>query len=214
MKRQNWISEIRKSVVGKRTRNFRRRIRRRALAIESLEQRNLLATVSFDAGAFDGGLGALTFQADAGRADDIAVTDSSLGPGFFSIQVDGDSIVLAGDAIGNENFQLSQTFTVDDTLTILFSNDLIGGASFDLGDLDDTFSLTIPFHSKSPDLFVVSGGDGSDTIDATQVGVPPTMTGGVTLIGGSGDDILIGGNSEDLISVSYTHLTLPTILLV
>ena len=48
MKNYNWISKISQSVVGKKNRNFRRRTRRQSLVIESLEQRNLLASVTFN----------------------------------------------------------------------------------------------------------------------------------------------------------------------
>jgi len=48
MKKHNWISKISQSVVGKKNRKFRRRTRKQSLTIQSLEQRNLLASVSFD----------------------------------------------------------------------------------------------------------------------------------------------------------------------
>ena len=202
MKNCQWLSKVSQSMFGKKTRNTRRRIRKRALAIESLEQRNLLATVSFDAGFFDssngGATGLLSFQADAGEADVVTVTNVTAGPGFFSIQVGaGDSIVLEGDALENADFVISQTVLADDTLTISNTNSLIAGSNFNLGDLDDTFTATSSEFLTISDRFVVDGGDGSDTLDASAVAVRPVLFAGVTLRGGSGDDVLTGGTGAD-----------------
>ena len=78
MKSYQWLSKFSQSTFGKKSRNKRRRIRKRALVIESLEPRNLLATVSFN-GAF------LNFQADAGQADVVSVSETS--DGALQIQV-------------------------------------------------------------------------------------------------------------------------------
>ena len=99
MKSYQWLSKFSQSTFGKKSRNKRRRIRKRALAIESLEPRNLLATVSFDGGVLD-------FQADTGQADIVSVSATS--DGALQIQVGaGDSILLLDDAIGNPDFVLS-----------------------------------------------------------------------------------------------------------
>ena len=82
MKKYNWISKISQSVVGKKNRNFRRRAGKQSITFQSLEQRNLLASVSFDAGFFNGdaaanGLGLVTFVADDGQSDCLLYTSPS-----------------------------------------------------------------------------------------------------------------------------------------
>jgi len=139
MKKYNWISKVSQAMVGKKNRNFRRRLRKQSFTFESLERRNLLASVSFDADFFNGaggpaeGLGQLTFVADDGQSDVVSVSSPSVNT--LQIQVGGgDSISLQGNAVGNSNFVLSQSQTANDTLSITNVNSLIAGLSFDLGD--------------------------------------------------------------------------------
>ena len=147
MKNYNWISKISQSVVGKKNRKFRRRLRKQSFTFESLEQRNLLASVSFDADFFNGaggaaeGLGQVTFVADDGQSDVVSVSSPSANT--LQIQVaSGDSIALQDDAAGNGNFVLSQSQTANDTLLISNASSLIAGLRFELGDFNDSFVAT------------------------------------------------------------------------
>ena len=190
MKSYQWLSKFSQSTFGKKSRNKRRRIRKRALAIESLEPRNLLATVSFDGGVLD-------FQADTGQADIVSVSATS--DGALQIQVGaGDSILLLDDAIGNPDFVLSETEVANDTLTVFDSS--IVAVNFSLGDLDDTFTVaSFPdFFFNVANQFVVSGEGGSDTIDVSGLDSDATLFPVDTvLVGGSGDDTITGGVGND-----------------
>src|SRR6187397_1573738 len=73
------------------------------LSMTALEDRVTPAIVSYNAG-----LPQLVFTADAGEADNVTVSGPAAGT--LRIQVgNGDAIVLAGDAVGNGSFVLSQT---------------------------------------------------------------------------------------------------------
>ena len=192
MKSYQWLSKFSQSTFGKKSRNKRRRIRRRALAIESLEPRNLLATVSFD-GRF------LDFQADAGQADVVSVSETP--DGALQIQVGGgDSIVLQDDAVGNPDFVLSQSVVANDTLTVF--SPFVDAVNFSLGDLDDSFTATSfpDFFFMFANQFIVSGEDGSDTIDVSGLSDGETVLPvGTGLFGGSGDDTITGGSGNDFL---------------
>lgn len=196
MKNQNWLSNIIKSMVGLPSRKARRQNqgKQKPLSFESLEPRNLLASVSFDAGAES-----LVFQADAGQADEVTVSETT--GGSLQIQVgNGDSIVLQGDAAGNSDFVLSQTVVADDTLTIDVGSSVIGSLSFDLLDLDDVFTATGLAGIGS---LSVTGGDGNDSLDASALTTGVQFFGnggGDSLTGGSGNDVLAGGGGTDIIS--------------
>ena len=214
MKNQTWLSKIQKSINVKPSRKQRRRRNSKTgLKFEILETRNLLATVSFDAS-----VGLLTFQADAGEIDNVSVSvqpASTIGLQTLQVQVGGgDQIVLAGDAVGNTDFSLSQTATLNDTLQItvvalpnqpsnvfLPVGAVVSEFIVNLGDLDDSFTatgLTAGGASLS-----VNGGDGNDTIDASAVAVGVDLAGGVgndTLTGGSGNDVLAGGSGNDVLT--------------
>ena len=215
LKNYHWISKFRRSIVGTKTRNFRRRIRRQALTIESLEQRNLLASISLTSSTFgEQTFGSVSFVADDGQAD--IVTLSAPTPDSVQILVGaGDSIVLGEEAATNPNLVLSQTVVANDTLTIDTSNFLVG-LQFDLGDLDDVLTV-----SSSPELggLMVDGGSGDDTIDASGLSRQSTLTGGAgddqltggafndTLLGEDGNDVLTGGGGEDeLTGLSLIHI--------
>ncbi|MFK7770351.1 MAG: calcium-binding protein, partial [Mariniblastus sp.] len=185
MKNLNWISKVRKSLVGTPSRNLRRRHRRTVSTFESLEPRNLLASISFDAG-----VGSLSFVADAGQAD--AVTVSAPTATSLRIQVgNGDSISLQDDASGNAAFVLSATSVADDTLTIDVASAMVSSLMFELLDLDDLFTVT--GLAGIADLSVL-GGDGNDTLDASAVST------GVQFFGGDGNDVLIGSGGVDTIN--------------
>ena len=159
-----------------------------------MEPRNLLASVSFDAAA-----GSLAFEADAGQADVVDVTVDSVSGLFLEIQVAGDSIVLEGDASGNSDFVLSQNSTADDTLRVDLNNVVVSELSFDLGDMDDVF--TVGSTGNINDLLVVGGG-GNDVIDGSAIVTDVRFfgnSGSDELLGGSGDDILAGGGGMDVI---------------
>lgn len=194
MKNHNWLSSIAKSINGTPSRQSRRRSRANPVTVGSLEPRNLLASVSFDAGA-----GTLSFDADAGQADVVTVS----APTATSLQIlvgNGDSIVLQDDAVGNADFALSQTNIADDTLTIDVSSSVISQLNFDLMDLDDIFTAT--GLAGIQNLLVV-GGDANDTLDASALSTGVQFFGnggGDQLIGGSGDDVLAGGGGTDIIS--------------
>ena len=129
MKKPNWISNVKKSLVGTPSRKHRRRKRKSVSTFESLESRKLLASVSFDAG-----VGALSFTADSGQADIVSVSS----PTATSLQIqvgNGNSISLQDDASGNAAFALSQTNVQNDTLLIDVGNALVNSLSFDLSDL-------------------------------------------------------------------------------
>lgn len=191
MKNYNWISKISHTVVGKKNRKFRRRTRRQSLMFQSLEQRNLLASVSFNAfvsppDVLIEGAGPLFFEADPGDSDIVSL--SAPAANTLQIQVGGgDSIVLHGDAVGRSEFVLSQSEFPNDTLTI--NSSAVGGLNFNLGDFDDLFTAT---GSIVQSLFV-DGFSGADTLDAS------ALTTDISLNGGFGDDILMGGSGNDLI---------------
>ena len=206
MKNYHWISKFRQSIAGTKTRNFRRRIRKQALAIESLEQRNLLASVSLSSGTAGGQLfGVVSFVADIEQAD--IVTLSAPTPDSVQILVGaGDSIVLDSEAATNPNFVLSQTVVANDTLTIDTSNISVA-LQFDLLDLDDV--LTVSSSLELGGQLRVDGGTGDDTIDATGLLQQSALTGGTgddqltgsafrdVLLGGDGNDVLTGGDGND-----------------
>ena len=193
MKNQSWISKIKKAISVAPSRKRRRRLKRTTSTFESLEARNLLASVSFDAN-----VGSLAFVADAGQADIVDVS----APTATSLQIqvgNGDSISLLGDAAGNAAFVLSQTNVADDTLTIDIENAVVSSLTFDLLDLDDVFSAT--GLAGIADLSVL-GGDGNDTLDASALATGVQFFGGGggdVLTGGSGDDLLVGGGGTDVI---------------
>ena len=95
MKNQTWLTRIHQLFSVKPSRKHRRRRKAKTgFQFETLETRNLLASVSFDAANE-----LLTFQADAGQVDIVAVSAASADT--LQIQVGGgDQIVLAGDAVG------------------------------------------------------------------------------------------------------------------
>ena len=144
--RNQWLSNVRKSLVRKKTRNSRRRNRKQSLEFRSLEPRNLLASVSFNA---DPAEPALFFDADTGQAD--IVTVSSTTEGALQIQVGGgDSIELAEDLVENTDFVLSQSEVANDTLTINDASSFISFLFFNLGDLNDSFTACLLYTSPSP----------------------------------------------------------------
>ncbi len=182
-----------RSLVPIKSRKTRRTIKANGLTIASLEQRNLLASVSFDAGA-----GVISFTADAGQADIVSVSS----PATDSLQIQvgaGDSLVLQGDAGGNADFVLGQTTTADDTLTIDLSNIMVSELNFDLMDLDDVFSV---IGTAGIESLTVVGGAGDDVLDASAIATGVSFFGnggGDTLTGGSGNDVLAGGGGTDVI---------------
>jgi len=93
MKNQTWLNKVHQLITVKPSRKHRRRRKAQSgLQFETLEAKNLLASVSFDASAE-----VLTFQADAGQVDIVAVSAPTADT--LQIQVGGgDQIVLAGDA--------------------------------------------------------------------------------------------------------------------
>jgi Ca2+-binding RTX toxin-like protein len=194
MKKIQWISSLRQSLVPSRSRKARRANRANGLEITSLEPRNLLASVSFDASS-----GVVSFEADAGQAD--VVTVSSPAAETLQIQVGaGDSFVLQGDAAANADFVLSQSTIADDTLTIDLANVTVSDLNFDLMDLDDSFTVTSTAGIES--LSVV-GGTGNDVLDASAIATGVNFFGnggGDTLTGGSGNDVLAGGGGTDTIA--------------
>ena len=197
MKRSNWTQKLQQEIYGKRTGSLRKKRANNTLATAVLEPRNLLASISFDAGT-----GLLSFEADAGQADVVDVSVNSVASDLLQIQVgNGDSITLLGDAAGNADFVLSQSSTADDTLRIdLTSSQPVTSLTFDLGDLDDSFSVSST--GGVTDL-LVEGGDGDDVLDALALssGVRFFGNGGNDqLIGGSGDDLLAGGGGTDVIA--------------
>ncbi len=163
------------------------------LSFEKLEERNLLASVSFDSGA-----SLLEFTADAGEADIVEVSS----PATDSLQIlvsNGDEIALQGDATGNADFALSTTNTVNDTLTIDVGSVMINDFVSLLGDLNDAFTIT---GIAGVGSISVSGEAGSDVIDGSAVSQSLMFIGGGgndTLTGGSGDDVLAGGGGTDTI---------------
>ena len=153
----------------------------------------MLATVGFDSGS-----GLLTFTADAGEADIVAVSSPS--QDILQIQLGNDeAIVLQGDAIGNPGFQLSQSAAADDTLQIDVSSSAVQSFLVDLGDLNDIFTATALPGVTS---LVVNGGAGNDVVDLSSISLGATLNGGSgndILTGGSGDDTLIGAGGTDVI---------------
>ena len=186
MKNQTWLNKVYQLLSVKPSRKHRRRSKARTgLQFETLETKNLLASVSFDASAE-----LLTFQADAGQADIVAV--SAVSEDTLQIQVGGgDQIVLAGDAVGNADFSLSQTATANDTLQIDVGSSAVSEFIANLGDLDDAFTVTGLAGISS---LLVNGDGGSDVIDAS------ALTSGVALVGGGGNDTLTGGSGNDVLA--------------
>ena len=193
----HWLISLKDAFFSLGGRNSRKRRKRtRPLneqRMELLEARNMLATIGFDAGS-----GLLTFEADAGVADIVSVSSPS--QDVLQIQVgNGESITLAGDAVGNPDFQLSQFVVADDTLQIDISSSIVDSFQANLGDLDDTFTATaLPGVSS----LIVNGETGSDVIDISAIGLGATLIGGGgndVLTGGSGNDVLVGGGGTDVI---------------
>ena len=120
MKKRTWLSSLKNFVNGTGSRKVRRRYHKsNNLQFDSLEARNLLATVSFDAGTE-----ALTFQSDVGVADIVTVS----APDVDTLQIQvggGEAISLSGDAVGNSDFVLSQSVNVDDTLQINVGSSIV-----------------------------------------------------------------------------------------
>ena len=194
MKKLNWLNDIMRSLFPLAPKQRRRRKSgASSLQFSSLEPKNLLATVSFDAGAEQ-----LTFQADSGVVDTVTVSAAS--PNTLQIQVGaGEQIALAGDAVGNADFTVSQTASVDDTLLIDVGSSVVSEFFANLDDLDDVFAVTGLAGITS--LFV-NGQGGNDVIDASALSTGATLAGGGgndTLTGGSGDDTLLGGGGTDVI---------------
>ena len=183
MKNTRWISNLKQSLVPSTTRKTRRKRRTtNCLAISELEQRNLLAAVSFDAGA-----GSVSFLADADQTDIVSLS----APTANSLQIQvgaGDSLVLEGNAVGNSAFVLSQNVVADDTLTINLNSVSIDELDIDLFNLDDVFTVT---GTAGIESVTVSGGIGNDELDAS------SLTDGIMLFGNVGDDILTGGSGDD-----------------
>jgi len=158
MRKQQWLSSIRNSIVGKKTRSFRRKNRRQPLRFQSLEQRNLLASVSLSGTV-------LTFSGTL-EADIVSV--SATPENALQIQVGaGDSISLGGGAIDNSAFVLSQSTVTNDTLTISGASSFIEQLVVNLSESDDIFTATslAGIESPAPDAdfgrsLVVSGNGG------------------------------------------------------
>ena len=192
MKKLHWISKIKNSLNVAPSRKTRRK-RRSSVSFESLEARNLLASVSFDAGD-----GSLSFAADSGQADIVQVS----APTATSLQIqvgNGDSIELLNDAAEDSAFVLSQTSVANDTLTIDVANAAVSSLTFDLFDLDDVFSVTGLAGITDVSVF---GGGGNDSLDASAISTGVQFFGGGggdQLIGGAGDDLLAGGGGTDVI---------------
>ena len=193
MKNTRWISNFKQSLVQSPSRKTRRKSRANRLAVNELEQRNLLASVSFDSA-----VGTVSFSADAEQADIVSVS----APTADSLQIQvgaGDAIALQDDASGNAGFVLSQTVVADDTLTIDLTSVTIEELEFDLLDLDDTFTVT---GTAGIESLTVAGGIGNDVLDASSIATGVTFFGNAgsdTLTGGAGDDILGGGGGSDTI---------------
>ena len=163
------------------------------LNYEHLESRELLAVVGFADGS-----GQLTFTSDLGEADIVDVSS----PAADTLQIvvgNGDEIALAGDAVANPDFVLSQTNTLNDTLQINTNSSAVNEFFASLSDLDDLFTVT---GVASVTQFQVDGGAGTDNLNAAAISVSATLLGGAgndTLVGGSGDDVLAGGGGTDSI---------------
>ncbi len=185
MNKRHWLLSIRNSLFIKPSRQKRRRQKSNSLAIQSLEERNLLATISFDAAA-----GLLSFEADAGQTDVVSVLE----PVADSLEIrvaGGDSIVLQGDAVGNSSFVLSQIFNADDTLTIDVGSVDVSSLTFNLNDLNDRLNV----NGTAGASVVATGGDGNDVLDASAL-----ATQSVTLVGNDGNDTLTGGGGDDILA--------------
>ena len=189
------------SKLGSRIRKQVRRSKSRGraeggLKFNSLEPRNMLAAVSFDSAT-----GVLAFNADVGQADIVDVSVDAVANLFLNIEVGaGDSIVLQGDAVGNADFVLSTDTTTNDTLRVDLSMVSVDEFTFDLGDLDDVFTVV---STGNIDNLLVIGGDGNDRIDGSAVATDVRFFGNGgndELIGGIGDDVLAGGGGTDVIA--------------
>ena len=170
-----------------------RQARRRRLAnlvsrrpqVEALEDRRLLAVVTYDAGT-----NALTFNADAGDVDDVQIV-GDIGANTLTITVDNaDVIALAGDAVANADFTLSTTTTADDTLTIAVGGSAVSDLVVNAGDMDDTID-TSQEDGVSTNSITINGDAGADEL----VGSAFIDT----INGGAGDDTITGGMENDTI---------------
>ena len=166
-------------------------------------------------------LGATTIEGtDDGGVFDFSTTDVN------QIALGG-TLLIAGD--GDDDVTGVTGLVTIETTTGGFSTS--NDVGFDLGAGDDTFTGTAANIDDT-----VDGGTGDDTIDGgtgndTLIGGAgaDTLNGGIgadqflvnsgddsetdIFIGGAGTDVIVNDTGGDL-SVSYTHLTLPTILLV
>jgi len=187
MSNTNWILDTARELLNSKR---RRQSSSQRFTIEALEDRNLLATVGFDALTAQ-----LTFDADVAVVDTVTITATS--PTTLEIQIDeAEAITLDGDAVGNGDFQLIENGDgVDDTLQIDVSgNTAISDFVIDLLDGNDTLTIT---SIVGVDNITVFGGDGDDTFTDASTS---TGTLGVSVFGGAGNDTLTGGIGNDILN--------------
>ncbi len=157
-----------------------------------LETRNLLATF------IDGTTTTLpTFQSDPGQADVISVQVSDT---FLRVRVgNGDAIELGGPA--DPAIRISSFESFSDTLTIDLTGGTINLLQFNLGDQNDTFTVS---GSRSNFVIDVFGGLGDDLLDASDYFAQESLLmvgddGADEIRGSGGSDLLRGGAGDDLI---------------
>lgn len=126
--------------------------------LERLEDRATPATVNYTSAS-----GFLQFVADFGEADAVTVTSSAANT--VQIQVgNGDSIVLAGDAIANADFALSTTTSANDTLTITTTASPLTTFQFQLDDQDDSLNFSLANSTNGVTTVNLDGDSGDDSI--------------------------------------------------
>ena len=146
----------------------------------ALEPRHLLAGVTAATVSFDASASVLTFDAPIGHEDVVGVSSDT---GSLEIRVgNGGSIELAQDAIGNNDFVLSTTASVNDTVTIDLGESIIDIDQFvvNLFDQNDQFSVVDGLMGLAGIReLTVNGGTGDDdlSVDADVIFLSESMNG-------------------------------------
>jgi Ca2+-binding RTX toxin-like protein len=193
--------KLQHAIRRRKTRFFRapRRASSRAaegnpLVIEPLEERVLLSILTFDAaehGVTDYTLRIARNKYEIVDSGSNVLESSPLNPTT--------AVAITGDATGDDSFTIAPSF-FSNLIPVSFAPG--GGLDTIAAQADDDFTLTDATLTSAGGLKVsigssleaahLRGGNGDNTLDASGF-----TGGGVTLVGGNGDDTLVGGDGAD-----------------